>query len=321
MDADGQPVDLNNRRTTYKVDDDKLAPGETSPVTRQAILSAEEAARYTYEAVTTGDDDWNPRKFFEAVEAPAGAAYANGKLTWQAVPYAICYLIIDGAGHVEAITSDTEYAVQGGGRYTVQAVNEYGSLGGKTTVDAAYTLTVSAAKAATLVLPYDAQIPADVKAYTLTAEAGANKAVATEVTGTLPANTPVLVNAAEGSYEFTVSSIVENNVTTATAGALTGVYSRTLVPTGSYVLQNHDGQVAFYKVDASAPQQVNAYRAYLTVASNAPVLTIDFGETTGIGNLTPALSKGEGAVYNLAGQRVSAPSKGIFLVNGKKVIK
>ena len=58
MDADGQPVDLNNRRTTYKVDDDKLASGETSPVTRQAILSAEEAAKYTYEAVhlamTTG---------------------------------------------------------------------------------------------------------------------------------------------------------------------------------------------------------------------------------------------------------------------------
>lgn len=37
--TDGQPVDLNNRRTTYKVDDDKLAAGETSPVTRQAVIS------------------------------------------------------------------------------------------------------------------------------------------------------------------------------------------------------------------------------------------------------------------------------------------
>ena len=321
MDADGQPVDLNNRRTTYKVDEDKLADGETSPVTRQAVLSAEEAAQYTYEAVTSGTDDWNPRKFFEAVEAPAGVAYANGKLTWQAVPYAICYLIIDGAGHVEAITADTEYTVKGGGHYTVQAVNEYGSLGGKTTVDAAYTLTVSAAKAATLVLPYDAQIPADVKAYTLTAEAGANKAVATEVTGTLPANTPVLVNAAEGSYEFTVSSIVENNVTTATAGVLTGVYSKTQVPTGSYVLQNHDGQVAFFKVDASAPQQVNAYRAYLTVASNAPMLTIDFSETTGIEDVRCMINDVKSNLYNLNGQRVQKPSRGIYIVKGKKVVK
>ena len=320
MDADGQPVDLNNRRTTYKVDDDKLAPGETSPVTRQAILSAEEAAKYTYEAVTSGNDDWNPRKFFEAVEAPAGAAYANGKLTWQAVPYAICYLIIDGAGHVEAITSDTEYAVQGGGRYTVQAVNEYGSLGGKTTVDAAYTLTVSAAKAATLVLPYDAQIPADVKAYTLTAEAGANKAVATEVTGTLPANTPVLVNAAEGSYEFTVSSIVENNVTTATAGALTGVYSRTLVPTGSYVLQNHGGVVAFYKVDPSNPQQVNPYRAYLSAQSTKARILIDFEETTGIKDAVKSEELRIKSYYDLQGRKVAQPTKGLYIVNGKKLI-
>ena len=111
MDADGQPVDLNNRRTTYKVDDDKLAPGETSPVTRQAILSAEEAAKYTYEAVIFGNDDWNPRKFFEPVEAPAEVVYANGKLTWKAVPYAICYLVIDAEGNVVGMTKDDEYAI------------------------------------------------------------------------------------------------------------------------------------------------------------------------------------------------------------------
>ena len=129
MDADGQPVDLNNRRTTYKVDDDKLAPGESSPVTRQAILSAEEAAKYTYEAVTSGNDDWNPRKFFEPVEAPAEVVYANGKLTWKAVPYAICYLVIDAEGNVVGMTKDDEYAIAEAGTYTLRSVNEYGSLG------------------------------------------------------------------------------------------------------------------------------------------------------------------------------------------------
>lgn len=132
MDADGQPVDLNNRRTTYKVDDDKLAPGETSPVTRQAILSAEEAAKYTYEAVTFGNDDWNPRKFFEPVEAPAEVVYANGKLTWKAVPYAICYLVIDAEGNVVGMTKDDEYAIAEAGTYTLRSVNEYGSLGEST---------------------------------------------------------------------------------------------------------------------------------------------------------------------------------------------
>ena len=129
MDADGQPVDLNNRRTTYKVDADKLAAGETSPVTRQAVLSAEEAAKYTYEAVTAGSDDWNPRKFFEPVEAPANVTYGNGKLTWDAAQYAICYLVINADGQVLTITKDTEYATTAAGQYTLRSVNEYGSLG------------------------------------------------------------------------------------------------------------------------------------------------------------------------------------------------
>ena len=140
MDADGQSVDLNNRRTTYKVDDDKLAPGETSPVTRQAILSAEEAARYTYEAVTSGNDDWNPRKFFEPVEAPVEVVYANGKLTWKAVPYAICYLVLDAEGNVVGMTKDAAYAIAEAGTYTLRSVNEYGSLGESTNFEVTETM-------------------------------------------------------------------------------------------------------------------------------------------------------------------------------------
>lgn len=131
MDADGNPVDLNNRRTTYKVDDDKLAPGETSPVTRQAVLTAEEAAQYTYEAVTSGNDDWNPRKFFEPVDAPANLVYgqADRTLTWSPSAYAICYVIINEDEQVVGFTTDSSFTTDGQGTtYTVRAVNEYGSL-------------------------------------------------------------------------------------------------------------------------------------------------------------------------------------------------
>ena len=129
MDADGQPVDLNNRRTTYKVDEDKLEPGETSPVIRQAVLSAEEAARYTYEAVTSGNDGWNPRKFFESAGVPTEVTYADGKLVWKGVQYAICYIVIDADSQVVDITKETEYATSKAGQYTLRSVNEYGSLG------------------------------------------------------------------------------------------------------------------------------------------------------------------------------------------------
>ena len=40
----------------------------------------------------------------------------------------------------------------------------------------------------------------------------------------------------------------------------------------------------------------------------------------GIENLTPTLSRGEGAIYNLRGQRINAMHKGINILNGRKVL-
>ena len=48
------------------------------------------------------------------------------------------------------------------------------------------------------------------------------------------------------------------------------------------------------------------------------------GEENGIAseikNLTPTLSQGEGAVYNLNGQKMAAPQKGLNIIGGKKVL-
>ncbi|MBO4840301.1 MAG: hypothetical protein J5524_04295 [Bacteroidaceae bacterium] len=43
-------------------------------------------------------------------------------------------------------------------------------------------------------------------------------------------------------------------------------------------------------------------------------------EEDGLNSLTPALSEGEGVIYNLAGQRISRLQKGINIVGGKKVL-
>jgi hypothetical protein len=42
--------------------------------------------------------------------------------------------------------------------------------------------------------------------------------------------------------------------------------------------------------------------------------------TDGIKNLTQTLSQGEGAIYDLSGRRVSEPTKGIYINNGKKIM-
>lgn len=129
MDDDGNPIDLTGRRNEYKVD------GQTEKTKVNPVLTAEEAARYTYKNVTSGTDDWNPRKLFEAVAAPANVAVgSDGTLSWDASDYAICYIVIDGNENVVAITKDTNYAPVAKSRaatdndYVVKAVNEYGSL-------------------------------------------------------------------------------------------------------------------------------------------------------------------------------------------------
>ena len=67
---------------------------------------------------------------------------------------------------------------------------------------------------------------------------------------------------------------------------------------------------------------LKALRAYFQLDRNNNVKSINMnfdGDATSIG-LTPTLSKGEGAIYNLQGQRISAPQRGINIVGGKKVL-
>ena len=191
-------------------------------------------------------------------------------------------------------------------------------------VSEAYTLSVSAANAATLIIPFATTIPDGVACYTLTYSSG-DAVTATPVETTLAANTPVLVNATEGTYKFNASmratsSTAASTEGTHTVGALTGVYTEMTPGTGHYILTNHSGKVGFRKTVATS--KVAAYRAYLTAGSSAPdFLNIDFdGNTTGLDEKVAVKKNTDGQYYNLNGQRVQNPTKGLYIVNGKKVI-
>ena len=45
------------------------------------------------------------------------------------------------------------------------------------------------------------------------------------------------------------------------------------------------------------------------------------GDATGINSLTSTFTESEGAIYNVAGQRVSKMQKGVNIVGGKKILK
>ena len=179
-------------------------------------------------------------------------------------------------------------------------------------------LTVTSAGASTLVLPYDATIPNGVKAYTLTNTEGEATAIATELTGSIPANTPVLINAEAGTYNFHGENTTWVG-TEQTVGALTSVRACKYVPVGSYVLQNHNGQVGFYKVVEEKSVMIGANRAYLTpsVATAAAKINIEYPTVTGITSIKTTSIEND-VMYNLAGQKVGNDYRGIVIKNGCK---
>ena len=81
--------------------------------------------------------------------------------------------------------------------------------------------------------------------------------------------------------------------------------------------------VAFYKYNATAPASGVVYidKSNVNIGAGAhEFLVMSFGDVTGIENLTIMPSrKGEGMVYDLQGRRVAQPTKGLYIVNGKKV--
>lgn len=87
----------------------------------------------------------------------------------------------------------------------------------------------------------------------------------------------------------------------------------------NFVLSKEDGTLGFYKFPDNGA--IAAMRAYLPVANASDAkLGIAFGEVpTGINAVSSAADQASKVYYTLAGQRVAHPTKGIYIVNGKKV--
>lgn len=128
MDGNGNPVDLSHRITDYYYTDSQTGQKVTGK-SEKAVLSAEEAARYTVKNVLSGSDAWQPTLLCEACEAPQ-VKKVNSTLEWQKVPYAISYVVTAGdevIGFTETTTFEIPVAYQNK-ELRVQAVNEYGGL-------------------------------------------------------------------------------------------------------------------------------------------------------------------------------------------------
>lgn len=130
-DANGNLLDLSQRRDTYY----KVENGEKVYGKAKNFLTDEEAAQYTIKNVLSGDDNWDPEIKTEACTAPE-ATIKDGMITWEAVPYAICYLVTRGE-EVIGFTTEASMNVNAGKAdepLMIQAVNEFGGLSPKAAV-------------------------------------------------------------------------------------------------------------------------------------------------------------------------------------------
>jgi hypothetical protein len=192
----------------------------------------------------------------------------------------------------------------------------------------------------TLALPVSVKIPAsgyltycstsaldfsgtEVDAYTAAYDSNQGKVILTKVEdGIVPANVGVVVHSSSepGYYPvpvtYTEKTSLDNN-------EMVGVTEQTAVPWTSDDKYNYILQEGKFKKATGA--SLTANRAYLhtsfdvTQTGGAPELDLAFGdETTSIQNIERTIN--DNKYYTLDGRRVETPSKGIYILNGKKVV-
>ena len=193
----------------------------------------------------------------------------------------------------------------GGYEYTFTAVDLYLT---------SPTVNISSAGYATFGYPVALDLTG-IEAYT--AAVSGDKVVLSSVKGKkIPANTGIIL---KGTGDVTIS------LTTETTDDITGndlkVSDGTVTGDGStiYVLgQNSEGKVGFGLLKTG--EGLAAGKAYLIVTGSESRSFIDIDDNvTGIQQVKGSKSQVE-SYYNLNGQRVAQPTKGVYIVNGKKII-
>lgn len=181
-------------------------------------------------------------------------------------------------------------------------------------------VAVSSAGYATLYYDKKLAVPTGVTAYKAAVKDGSTITITPLDGNVIPANTGVILKADQGTYNFVVTddeaadvtgNILEGSTTATTKTALGGtVYTLGQNSSGVVGLRNYTGET------------IRPYSAYATtVSASRAFYPFSDDETTGINAVnTEAKEINDGVYYNLNGQRVTTPRKGLYIVNGKKVM-
>ena len=159
-----------------------------------------------------------------------------------------------------------------------------------------------------------------VKAYLVTGHSGTAITKSDALT-TVPANTPLLLNADEGTYVIPVAASSSTVVSANLLKAGDGTPIAAEAGKTKYVLSVNGEAAQFKKITASNDATVPVGKAYLQFDEeiSARELDIDInGFSTSIKNIK--VGSDDNVYYDLQGRRVLYPTKGLYIVNGKKVL-
>lgn len=166
---------------------------------------------------------------------------------------------------------------------------------------------------ATFCAPFGVTV-ADTKANTLKMDASKKFVTLNEI-AEVPANTGVLLVNETGATTATVT-IKADAAATVANNALVGTLAPHAKAAGDLFLGNNEGVVGFYDW---AGTSLAANRAYIPATTAAGVRALLFDNTT-TGVNAATLNNASQKVFDLQGRRVEKAQKGLYIVNGKKVV-
>ena len=179
----------------------------------------------------------------------------------------------------------------------------------------------------TYALDFEHATPSGLTAYMVTGTSGRaeGSTITTDAVNNVPGNTGLLLNGAKNTT-YTIPVLASSSTVT-TSNLMKAVVDATTVNYNddngyNYVLVANGATAEFQQiVSGEHPSaDIAAGKAYLSLtAPSAPTLSLNFDDITGINAVN-----GEGFTvndyYNLNGQRVAQPTKGLYIVNGRKVV-
>lgn len=176
----------------------------------------------------------------------------------------------------------------------------------------------------TCILPFDYTLPGDgsLKAYTCS-QCTSEELLLTEVQGKMEAYTPYILYSPSG-FSANISGTVdaekypEGGIVK--QGYLVGtVVQKELKESTSYVMQNQGYGALFYSV-GETPFVLSAGKCYAELPDGSEARFIHFDDATSIFETENGERKMENC-HDLSGRRVEKLQKGVYIVNGNKVVK